>query len=125
MGPTTKEWRTMQTMADSAGAQASPADEHVIVMASTGAGYTVIEALRPKDGLLLWYYDTDQSLGDFVAGNGVVFLSTSTAALAGASAPPGSRRCGRPTAPCSGVEGRNTSDARHAGCSGEPGYPYS
>ena len=50
--------------------------EHLLIMSSTFAGRTAVEAVRPADGLMVWAYDLAQEMGAVIPGQGVIYLST-------------------------------------------------
>jgi outer membrane protein assembly factor BamB len=50
--------------------------EHLLIMSSTFAGRSAVEAVRPADGLMVWAYDLGQEMGTVIAGQGVIYLST-------------------------------------------------
>ena len=50
--------------------------EHLLIMCSSFAGRTAVEAVRPQDGLIIWSYDLRQEMDAVIPGHSAVYLST-------------------------------------------------
>lgn len=49
---------------------------HLLIVGSTGAGWTSVEALRAVDGVVLWAYEPRGELAGIARADGTVFAST-------------------------------------------------
>ena len=48
--------------------------EHLLIMCSSFAGRTAVEAVRPQDGLIIWSYDLRQEMDAVIPGHSAVSI---------------------------------------------------